>query len=146
MNVILRAIFIYLFILLIFRLSGKRSLSQMTTFDFVLLLIVGEATHQALLGEDYSLIGAALAVGTLVSMDVLFAYFSKKSSLFDKITNGVPVIILRDGKPVDNRLEEENIEMEDILEAARRTQGLESVEQVKYAVLERDGEISIIPK
>lgn len=146
MNVILRAIFIYLFILLVFRLSGKRSLSQLTTFDFVLLLIVGEATHQALLGDDYSLTGAALAVGSLVSMDVLFAYFSKKWSLFDKITNGIPVIIIRDGKPVENRLEVENIEMEDILEAARRSQGLESVEQVKYAVLERDGEISIIPK
>lgn len=146
MEIIIRAIFVYMLILVVFRMSGKRVLSQMTAFDFVLLILVGEATHGALLGEDYSLTGAVLAVGTLVTLDVFFAYFSNKSDLFDKITNGVPVIVLKNGEPVQSRMDEENIEIDDILEAARRTQGLENLDQIKYAVLERDGEISIVPE
>lgn len=146
MELIVRATFIYILILVVFRMSGKRILSQMTAFDFVLLILVGEATHGALLGEDYSLTGAALAVGTLVTLDLFFAYCSKKSDLFDKVANGVPVVILKNGEPVENRMDEENIEMDDILEAARRTQGLENIDQIKYAVLEKDGEISIVPE
>lgn len=146
MDLVLRSIAVYLFILLIFRMAGKRTLSQMTTVDFILLLIVGEATQQALLAADNSLMGAMLVIGTLVFIDVVFARFSKRWELFDKVTNGVPVILMKNGEPVENRLDEEAIEMDDILEAARRSQGLESVEQVKYAVLEKDGQISIIPK
>lgn len=146
MDLVIRAVFIYLFILGVFRMSGKRTLSEMTTIDFVLLLIIGEATQQALVSDDNSLIGAMLIVGTLVSLDMIFAHFSKKSDLFDKITNGVPVIVMKNGEVVEKRMDEEKIEMDDILEAARRSQGLESIDQIKYAVLEKDGQISIIPK
>ncbi|HEX6983624.1 MAG TPA: YetF domain-containing protein [Balneolaceae bacterium] len=145
MELILRAFFIYLFILLIFRMAGKRTLSQLTTFDFILLLVVGEATQQALL-NDGSITEALLLIGTLVTLDVIFAFFSERWPLFDKIANGVPLIILKNGNPLIERMEKENIEMGDILEAARKKQGLESIEQIKYAVLEKDGKISIIPK
>lgn len=145
MQLIIRAIFFYVFILVIFRMSGKRTLSEMTTFDFVLLLIVGEATQQALLSDDNSLINAMLVVTTLIALDVLFSVFSTRWDLFDKVTNGVPVVILENGKPLMERMKKERVETEDILEAARRTQGLESLDQVKYAVLEKDGRISIIP-
>lgn len=145
MQLIIRAIFLYIFILVVFRMSGKRTLSEMTTFDFVLLLIVGEATQQALLSDDNSLINAMLVVTTLIAVDVLFSILSAKWELFDRVTNGVPVVILEDGKPLKERMEKERVEIDDILEAARRMQGLESIEQVKYAVLEKDGKISIIP-
>ncbi|HET6527944.1 MAG TPA: YetF domain-containing protein, partial [Balneolaceae bacterium] len=145
MGLILRAVIIYLTILIIFRMSGKRTLSQLTTFDFILLLMVGEATQEALLMDDQSIIGSLLIIGTLVSLDVIFAWFSKRSVLFDKIANGVPVIILKNGELIEENMQNAQIEMNDILEAARRDQGLESLEQVKYAVLEKDGKISIIP-
>lgn len=145
MQLIIRAIFLYIFILVVFRMTGKRTLSEMTTFDFVLLLIVGEATQQALLSDDNSLINAMLVVTTLIAVDVLFSILSAKWELFDRVTNGVPVVILEDGKPLKERMEKERVEIDDILEAARRMQGLESIEQVKYAVLEKDGKISIIP-
>lgn len=145
MQLIIRAIFFYIFILVVFRMSGKRTLSEMTTFDFVLLLIVGEATQQALLSDDSSLINAMLVVTTLIALDVLFSVFSLKWDLFDKVTNGVPVVILENGKPIKDRMKKARVELDDILEAARRMQGLESLEQVKYAVLEKDGKISIIP-
>lgn len=146
MDLIIRAFIVYLFILVIFRMAGKRALSQMTTADFVLLLIIGEATQQALLSDNNSLIGAMLVIGTLVILDVLFARFSKRWNLFDRIANGVPVILMKNGKPVENRMDKEAIEIDDVLEAARRSQGLESIDQVKYAVLEKDGQISIIPE
>lgn len=146
MGLILRTFFIYLFILVIFRMAGKRTLSQLTTFDFILLLMVGEATQQALLMDDQSITGSLLVIGTLVSIDVVFAYFSQKSVLFDKIANGVPVIILKDGELIEENMRRENIELDDVLEAGRRDQGLENLNQMKYAVLEKDGKISIIPK
>lgn len=146
MELILRAFLIYLFILLIFRISGKRTLSQLTTFDFVLLLVVGEATQQALLSDDHSVTGALLIIATLVGLDVLFAFFSEKSTWFDKVTNGVPIIILEKGVPIKEVMKAESIEVDDILESARRNQGLESIHEIKYAVLEKDGKISIIPK
>lgn len=146
MQLIVRAIFFYIFILIIFRMSGKRTLSEMTTFDFVLLLIIGEATQQALLSDDNSLINSMLIVSTLIAVDVLFSIFSSKWDLFNKITNGVPVVILENGRPIKDRMLQERVEIDDILEAARRMQGLESLDQVKYAVLEKDGNISIIPK
>jgi uncharacterized membrane protein YcaP (DUF421 family) len=118
----------------------------MTTFDFVLLLFIAEATQQALLSNDNSLINAMLLVGTLVTIDVLFSVFSYKWDFFDKIANGVPVVILEDGKPIKERMRRARVEVGDIMEAARRFQGLERLDQIKYAVLEKDGKISIIPQ
>lgn len=146
MEYIVKALILYIFILILFRASGKRSLSQITTFDFVLLLIVGETVQQGLLGSDYSLINAILLITTLVGFEVLISFFSKKWNLFDHLTNGVPVIILKNGEPLWDRMEHERIGIEDILESARQSQGLKSLEQIEYAVLEKDGRISVIPK
>lgn len=85
-------------------------LSQLITIDFVLLLIIGEATQQALLTEDNSIVGAMLVIGTLIVMDITFAKFSKRWDFFDKITNGVPVIIMKDGKLIEDRMDEETID------------------------------------
>lgn len=146
MELLVRAIAIYAFLLILFRLSGKRSLAQLTTIDFVLLLMIGEATQSAIMVEDNSLTGAMLVIGTLVFLDLLLAKLSTKYDLVDKVTNGVPVIILKDGELLHDRMDQEGIEVDDILEFARMDQGLESLDQVKYAVLEKDGQISIIPK
>lgn len=146
MELIVRAVFLYIFIMIVFRMSGKRALSKLTTFDFIVLLIAGEATQNALLSNDNSLINAMLLVATLITLDVFFSFISQKFNIFDKITNGVPVIILKDGELMEDRMRKQRIEIDDILESARRSQGLDSLDQIKYAVLERDGEISIIPK
>ncbi|HEY1025920.1 MAG TPA: YetF domain-containing protein [Sphingobacteriaceae bacterium] len=145
-SIIIRAAIIYFFVFLILRLSGKRTLGEMTTFDLVLLLIISEATQQALLSDDKSLIGGMMAIATLVFMDILVSLVTHRSKVADKIVNSVPLIILRDGKPLEDRMAKERISIEEVLEAARKNQGLESLDQVKYAVLEVDGSISIIPK
>ncbi len=131
---------------MVLRIAGKRTISQLTTFDFVLLLVIGEATQQALIVDDNSITGAILIIGTLVLIDIGSAWFSKKSSLFDKLANGVPVIIIENGILMKESLDNANIEIGDVLEAARKNQSLESLNQIKYAILEKDGRISIIPK
>lgn len=146
MDLIFRSFIVFILLLAILRLSGKRTLSQVTTFDFVLLLIIGEATQQALLGDDKSIMGALLVIGTLVGLDLLFIIFSKKFDKFDKVANGVPVIIFSDGKPLKDRMDEARVKIDDILEVARKTHGIDDLSQVKYAVLEKDGAISVVLK
>lgn len=145
MDAVFRASVMYLFLLIIFRITGKRTLGQSTTFDFVLLLIIGEATQQALLGNDFSLTNAVIVITTLVLIDVGIAFWKQRSQTMDKLLDGMPLVIVDNGEPLKERMDRVRIDEEDILSAARRTQGLERMEQIKYAVLERSGDISIIP-
>jgi uncharacterized membrane protein YcaP (DUF421 family) len=146
MDAILRGAAIYIFLLLVFRLTGKRALAQITTFDFVLLLIISETTQQALVGKDYSLTGAALLIMTLVVLDLALSLVKQRSHWFQRLTEGAPLVILENGKPLKERMSKLRIDEGDILQAARESQGLERLEQIKYAVLERSGGITVIPQ
>jgi uncharacterized membrane protein YcaP (DUF421 family) len=145
MNPVIRGLAVYLFVYVVFRILGKRSLSEITTFDFVLLVIISEATTNALIGEDYSLMGCFIMVCTLVGVDYLFSVIKNKSKWFEVASEGAPLVIVDHGKPLTKRMEKSRVDEEDVLEAARETHGLERMSQIKYAVLERDGKISIIP-
>lgn len=145
MDSVLRAVVIYLIVLTLFRITGKRTLSQATTFDLVLLLIISEATQQALLGDDYSLTNAALVITTLVSVDRLADWLKWRFTSVSRVTEGTPMILVEHGRPLEERLRKEHISVEDVLAAARTSQGLLRLEDIDYAVLERSGGISIIP-
>jgi uncharacterized membrane protein YcaP (DUF421 family) len=146
MDAVLRAAAIYLFLLLVFRVFGKRALSQITTFDFVMLLIVAETTQQALVGEDFSVTSCFLLVATLLVIDRLFCFIKRRSWWFESISDGRPLIILKDGKPLEDRMERSGVDLAEVLTAARELQGLERVDQIKFAILERGGIITIIPR
>jgi uncharacterized membrane protein YcaP (DUF421 family) len=146
MESILRGTAIYIFLVLLFRITGKRSLAQITTFDFVLLLIISEATQQALLGNDFSITNAVLVVATLATLSTAFDAVKRWSRKADRILEDLPIVIVRDGQPVEKWMKMVNVDTEDVLEAARSRQGLRTMEEIAYAVLERNGEISIIPK
>ena len=146
METVLRAVAVYLMLLVVFRLSGKRSLAQITTFDFVLLLIIGEAVQQGLLGEDFSLTSALLIVITLVGMDIGISLLKQRSRQIDKIVDSVPLVLVENGQLHPERMEKARVDLEDILAAAREMQGLERLDQIKYAILERSGGISVIPQ
>src|SRR5690606_16095710 len=145
MNPVLRGLLIYLFVFIVFRIMGKRSLKDITVFDFVLLLIISEATTDALIGEDYSLTACFVMVCTLVGIDFILSKLSGKSIWLTLFFEGAPLIIVDRGKPLKDRMAKTRVDNEDILEAARLTHGLARMDQIKYAVLERDGSISIIP-
>jgi uncharacterized membrane protein YcaP (DUF421 family) len=145
MESVLRASAIFVFLLLVFRVTGKRSLAQITTFDFVLLLIIGEATQQALLGDDFSVMNAWIVIATLMGLDLLLSQLKHRFPGLDPVIDSVPLVVVADGKLIEERAGHERVDLEDVLAAAREKHGLERLEQIKYAVLERSGGISIIP-
>jgi uncharacterized membrane protein YcaP (DUF421 family) len=146
MDAVLRGLSVYIFLLIIFRISGKRSLGQVTSFDFVLLLIIAETTQQALLGDDYSVTNAFLLIGTLVGVDIGLSLLKQRSAKLDRLLEGTPLVIVEEGTPLKDRMDKARVDEEDILHAARELQGLERMEQIKYAVLERNGDITVVPK
>ena len=146
MESVIRPALVYLFLLLLLRLTGKRTLAQITTFDFVLLLIISEATQQALIGEDNSMINGAIVVATLIGLNILMSLLKQRSKWFDRLLDDIPLVIVVDGKPLKDRMDKSRVDEDDVLDAARETHGLEHMEQIRHAILVRDGKISIIPR
>lgn len=146
MDAVLRGLAVYIFLLIVFRIAGKRSVAEVTTFDFILILIIAEATQQALLGQDYSITNAFLLIITLLGADILMSLIKQRSPQAEKWLDGVPLVIVENGRPLHDRMDKARIDESDILTAARERLGLERMDQIKYAVLERSGGISIIPK
>lgn len=146
METVLRAVIIYIVLLLIFRISGKRSLAQITSFDFVLLLVIGEATQQALIGEDYSLTTAVIAIVTLMSVDIALSIAKGRSARVERWLDDMPIVVVENGELLRGRASRERVDEDDVLAAARNLHGLERLDQIKYAVLERNGRISIVPQ
>jgi uncharacterized membrane protein YcaP (DUF421 family) len=145
MEPLIRAAAVYGVLLLLFRITGKRSLGQMTTFDFILLLIISESIQNALVGTGYSLTNALVLVVTLVGIDLGLSLLAPRVPWLQKWLEDVPLVIVEHGRPLPDRMRMARVDESDVLAAARRLQGLERMDQIKYAVLERSGDISIIP-
>ncbi|MDP9379465.1 MAG: DUF421 domain-containing protein [Chloroflexota bacterium] len=146
MGSVVRALVTYAFLLLVFRISGKRSLAEITTFDAVLLLIISEAIQQALIDGDESMTNAFLIVSTLLALNVLISVITTRSRKVDKLVNDAPLVIVEDGQLFRDRMTKSRVTEDDVLERARELQGVERIDQIKYAVLERSGGITVVPK
>ncbi len=146
MDSILRAAAVYFFLLLIFRVAGKRTLAEVTTFDAVLLLIFSEAIHQALIDGDQSMTNAILIVITLLGLDIAISLVTMRPSKMDKALNDVPLVIVQHGRPLEERMRKARVTPGDVLERGREVWGIRVMEQVDYAIVERTGSISIIPR
>jgi uncharacterized membrane protein YcaP (DUF421 family) len=146
MESVLRAVAIYIFLVIVLRIAGKRALSEVSTFEFVLLLIIGEATGQAVIGKDFSIINAYLVIMTLALLQIIMTHFKERSETVRRLFDGLPVVLVENGKPLKERLDKVRVGEDAILAAARELQGLERMDQIKYAVMESTGVISIIPK
>jgi uncharacterized membrane protein YcaP (DUF421 family) len=146
MDSVVRAAAVYLALLLLFRIVGKRTLAETGAFDFVLLLIIAEATQQAMIDDDNSMTNAFLIIVTLLTLNIGFSFLKQRSPLVDRLIDDVPLLIVVDGNPLKDRMDRARVDERDILQAARETQGLARLDQIQYAVLERDGAISVVPK
>lgn len=147
MDSVLRAAAIYVILLVITRLSGRRALAQATPFDFVLLLIVAETVQEALLGdEDMSLTHAVILIVTLFALDILLSFLKQSSPRVALWLDGTPTVLISAGHIDARALRRARVDLEDVLEAARLQHGLKRLDQVEAAVLEVSGEISIVPK
>ncbi|HEY5800016.1 MAG TPA: YetF domain-containing protein [Burkholderiaceae bacterium] len=141
----LRAVAIYVFLLILFRVMGKRALSEMSTFDFILLLILSEATSNALVDDDKSVVTAFTVIVTFLLADLGLSLLKRQFKTVAKVAEGLPVLLVQHGKPIELHLQKNDVSVDEVLQMARHQMGLERIDQIKYAVLETSGGISIVP-
>lgn len=144
MEPVLRAIGCYLLLLVLIRLSGKRGLAQITIFDLVLLLLISQAVGQALIGNDSSLTGAAIITITLIVINRVNDYVAHRWADASHVLEDAPLVLIEDGHIHEDRMSKMKIRLDDILETGRLDEGIERLDEVKHAVLERSGAISIV--
>jgi uncharacterized membrane protein YcaP (DUF421 family) len=143
-EIVVRTAIIYLLFLVFLRLSGKRQLGQFTLFDIALVLLAANALQPALTGPDQSVTGGLIIVVTIFSLNRLVAEARVRIPMVRRLLEFEPTVIGRDGQWLTDELEKQGIDLDDV-QAALREHGLERVEQMKWAALEEDGSISIVP-
>jgi uncharacterized membrane protein YcaP (DUF421 family) len=145
MDIILRGIIIYFFLFILFRISGKRSVNDATPFGLVLTLLISSSVADSLKLEDRSLTGGLILAITLMGIHLLMSFLKRSSHRLTRLIDDVPSILVNDGKADDTALKKAKVNKEDILAAARK-QKVTSIDDIKYAILEIDGSINVIPK
>lgn len=146
MDSVIRGLAIYAILLIATRLSGRRTMAQMTPFDFVLLLIIAETTQQALLGDDFSITNATVLIVTLFGTDILLAFLKGRSRRAASLLDGNPTVLMSKGQIDEQAMRRARVDVGDLLESAREQHGLKALSDIDAAVLEVSGGISIIPK
>lgn len=146
MDSVIKAFIVYFVLWAIIRISGRRTLGEMTAFDFILFLIIGGSTQRAITGQDYSLTNALILVSTFVGIEVALSLIELRSPLIRRILNATPTLLVENGNPMLHRMRRARVTEDNVLESARRLHGLERMDQIKFAILESSGEITIVPK
>jgi uncharacterized membrane protein YcaP (DUF421 family) len=142
---VLRAVLVYVGLLVLIRLSGKRTVGEFTPFDLIVVILLGETMQGALTADDTSITGALLLAVTLVVLNYVVGALSTRSRTIDRLTEGDSVTLLRNGKVLGDALKKHNVPKSDLEEAARE-HGVASLGKVALATLEANGHITIVPK
>jgi uncharacterized membrane protein YcaP (DUF421 family) len=145
MDIAIRAVVLFFFIVFITRVIGRRELSSLSPFDLILLIILGDAIQQGLTQDDYSVTGAIIAVSTIATLQVATSYVSYRSRRARKILEGLPIVVVQDGKFVEANLKRERMTSDEI-EEEMRVQQIASLDRVEWAILETNGTMSFIQK
>lgn len=143
-TLVLRALIVYLALLLFIRLSGKRTVGQFTPFDLVVLILVGEASQSGLIGEDHSVLGSLIVASTLIAINLGFSWMTARSRRIERWVDGQPEVLARNGRVLDGALRSNNISRSEFAEALRANKCI--LEDVAVALLEVDGMISIVKR
>jgi len=146
MDSVIKAFIVYFVLWAIIRISGRRTLGEMSAFDFILFLIIGGSTQRAITGEDYSLTNALILVSTFVVIEIVLSLLDLGSPAMRRVFEGTPTVLVENGQPMPYRLRRARVTEDNVLEAARRLHGLARMEQIRFAILESTGKISIIPE
>jgi uncharacterized membrane protein YcaP (DUF421 family) len=144
-EVVLRTAIVYLFVVTALRLSGKREVGQMSVLELVVILVISDAVQNSMVGDNTSLWGGLVAVTTLLALDFGLKALTSRSRRLREAVEGEPRLLVRDGRLLERAIEEEGIEVDEV-RAAVRSHGLARIEDVRLAVLETDGSISVIPR
>ena len=142
---ILRGLIIYVFLIVLLRLTGKRQVGQMPPFDLVLLLVLSNTVQNAMIGGDNSIIGGVISAVTLVAANWLVSLLTYRSKKMEALVEGRPELLIHNGKLFERALAQAKLTRHEMMNALREA-GCAAVEDVRAAFLENDGTISVIPK
>jgi uncharacterized membrane protein YcaP (DUF421 family) len=145
MDLVIRAAVVFFFIFLVTRIAGRRELSSMQPFDLILLVVIGDLVQQGITQSDESVTGALIVISTITLLSVLVSWASYRSGRVRLVTEGESIILVEDGDVIERNLRRERLTRGDLEEEARRQQ-VASLSDIRWAILERDGSISVIPK
>ena len=143
MDLVLRAIALYVFVVVIMRIVGRRELSTLTPVDLVLLIVLGDAVQQGLTQDDYSVTGAVLVITTIAMLQVATSYLTYRSRKAAKLIDGDPIVLIEDGKLIDRNLRRQRLRPEDVAEEMR-LEGIGNFSDVRWGILESNGSFSFI--
>jgi uncharacterized membrane protein YcaP (DUF421 family) len=143
MDIVLRAVVVFVFLLVLTRVIGRRELSSLQPLDLILLIILGDAVQQGLTQDDYSLTGSFLAVGTIAILQVLFSWIGYRFRPMRIVLEGEPIVVVENGKLIERNLRRERLTPDEVAEEAR-AQSIAHLADVKYAILETNGRITFI--
>jgi uncharacterized membrane protein YcaP (DUF421 family) len=145
MDLVIRATVVFFFVFLVTRVVGRRELSQLEPFDLILLVVVGDLVQQGVTQSDESVTGALIVIATITMLSIAVSWVSFRSRRVRVITEGEPIVLVQDGRPIERNMRRERITLEDIQEEARQAQ-IASVAELRWAILEDGGRISCIPR
>ena len=145
MEIVLRASIMFGFVFLLTRGMKKRTLGEMAPFELLFLVVLGDIVQTGVTQEDYSLTGSVLAISTFGGWVSLLTWLSWRSGRARRLIEGLPLVLVSDGEPVQAALKLEQMPLDEVLEAARQA-GLDSLGDIRLAVLEPSGRISIIKR
>jgi uncharacterized membrane protein YcaP (DUF421 family) len=145
MDIVIRAGIAFIFVFFLTRVVGRRELSSLEPFDLVLLIVLGDLIQQGVTQSDYSVTGLILAATTIALLQIAVSYVSFRFTRVRPILDGEPMVLIEDGRVLERNLKRERLTREELAEGARLSQ-IDSLDKVRWAVLETNGQISFIPK
>ena len=145
MDLVIRAVVAFVFILMVTRAVGRRELGRLEPFDLILLVVTGDLIQQGITQSDYSITGALLVITTMALLTVAASYLGFRFRAARAVLEGEPLVLVENGRVIDGNLRRERLAVAEV-EAEARKQQIESLEDVRWAVLETSGDISFIPK
>jgi uncharacterized membrane protein YcaP (DUF421 family) len=145
MDIAIRAVALYAFVLVLTRVIGRRELASLEPFDLVLLIVLGDSIQQGLTQDDYSVTGAVIVISTIAALQVLTSYVGFRVPFVRPVLEGEPIVVVEDGKPIEKNLHRERMTVAELMAEARQQQ-IASLGEVQWAVIETSGNISFIKK
>jgi uncharacterized membrane protein YcaP (DUF421 family) len=145
MDLVIRATVVFFFIFLVTRIAGRRELSALEPFDLILLVVLGDLVQQGITQSDESVTGTLIVISTITLLSVAVSWLSFRYGKVRLVTEGEPIMLVQDGHIIEHNLRRERLTHGDLEEEARRQQ-VASVSDIRWAILEKEGTISIIPK
>jgi uncharacterized membrane protein YcaP (DUF421 family) len=142
---VVRSVGVYLFLLVAFRVAGKRQLGQFTAFDLVVLLLISNVLQNAAIGSDNSLGGGLVGASVIIALNWMVAWLTFRHKRLERMVENVPTVLVKHGQVLHTNLDREHMSMPE-LRAALRKEGIMTMSEVRYAILEEDGHVSVIPR